>query len=81
MAKRRQSTFTVSQQRELIVALFAEIDDPGELVGLIEHAGIELGPDVMSAADDIARHYQAGKGYDWRRACRDVRTFPPLAPN
>jgi hypothetical protein len=44
--RRRQRQLTVAEQRSWIIEHFAMIDDPKELVALIEHCGITIGPDI-----------------------------------
>jgi hypothetical protein len=79
-ARRQSRGLTVAEQRSWIIEHFAMIEDPQELVALIEHCGITIGPDICKAAEDILAHYKTASGYDWLRACKDFRTFPPWSP-
>ena len=74
---------TAAEQRNLILVMFLDGDDPENFLALIEHTGIDLAAasgDISRLPDVILGHYRVKKGcYDIDHAANDLTTFPPVA--
>lgn len=82
-ATRETKELSAADQRNLILDMFLDGDDPENFCALIEHTGIDLaaaGGDIRRVPDVILGHYRKKKGsYDIDRAASDLATFPPVA--